>query len=107
MFNLMDDFYQDTKDDCLGSLLGGFSPHLFTDSMPADSAAWNDWENTVNKITVKEWLTSDEVLRATREFIDFHQNEFGFDLKWLIKELDTISVDSEKWLKTLEKAMRE
>ena len=107
MFELLDGFYQDTKDDCLGSLLGGFNPSLFINSNSADSAAWLDWMNSVKKITVEELLTSDEALCTTRAFIDFHKKEFGFDLKWLIEELNSMSANSDKWLKSVKKAVEE
>lgn len=105
MFNFLVKCYQDTKDDCLGSLLGGFNPDLFVDSMSADPAAWGDWKNAAKKITDKELLTTDEAFRATQVFIKFHQEEFGFDLSWVLNKLDSISANSEDWLASIREAL--
>ncbi len=97
MFHLLDKFYQTTKDDCLGSLLSGFNPYLFEGSMSADPAAWGDWNNSVKKITKRDSLTSCEAFEATYGFIVFHQEEFGFDLSWVIEKMQTMSADSDDW----------
>lgn len=49
MFYLLDEYYDVTKNDILGSLLGSLNPFLFSDGMPADQAAWIDWENCIKK----------------------------------------------------------
>jgi len=105
MFYLLDKFYQDTNDDCLGSLLGGFNPYLFSDSMSADPAAWSDWETSVKKITSEELLTSDEAFQATKIFVSFHQEEFGFDLSWLIDNLNTMTPYCEEWKTSIRQAL--
>ncbi len=107
MFEQLDGIYEETKDDCLGSLLGGFNPDLFIGSMSADPAAWEDWKKAVEKITGEELLTSDEVLCAVREFIKFHQEEFGFDLNWLIDKLNATSVDSSDWIRSVRTALNQ
>jgi len=105
MFYLLDSIYDNTKDECLGSLLGGFNPHLFVESMSADPAAWGDWKNMVIRITNKELLTVDEALEVTQKFIIFHRDEFGFDLDWLIDRLNTMTSNNEDWLSSIKKAL--
>ena len=104
MFYLLEMIYENTKNDCLGSLLGGFNPHLFRGSMSADSAAWEDWNNIVQKITNERLLTSGETLRVTKAFVKFHEDEFGFDLGWLTDELSNLSDEDEKWVKVVERS---
>jgi len=106
MFNLLDKYYRDTKDDCLGSLLGGFNPNLFIGSMSADPAAWNDWKISVKKITTNEFLTFDETLQAIKIFVVFHKETFGFNLVWLIDKLNLISVDDIMWSTIVKQAMK-
>ena len=105
MFYFLDGYYVKNKDDTLGYLLSGFNPNLWVDSMSADPAAWEDWINTAKKITSEETMTSHEAFNATREFIIFHQNEFGFDLKWLIEELNALSAESKEWLECVSKVL--
>jgi hypothetical protein len=107
MFYLLDSFYKGTTDECFISLLSGFDPHLFVDSMSADPAAWCDWNNVVKKIIGKDLLTSEEVLHTTKGFVQFHIDEFGFELGWLIEELNKITVSSQRWIGCVKKALAE
>jgi hypothetical protein len=45
MYYFFDHLYEETNDDPLGGFLG--SMRLLTDDMPADSAYWEDWMNSV------------------------------------------------------------
>jgi len=107
MFNLLDKIYQDTNDDCLGSLLGGFNPYIFADSMSADPAAWGDWKTSVKKITSEQSLTPNEAFQATKTFVNFHQDEFGFDLSWLIDKLNTMSSNGDEWKTSIRQALKQ
>ena len=107
MFYLLDMFYWITKDDCLGSLLGGFNPYLFVGGMSADPAAWDDWINSVKKISDEELLTSKEAFLCTVEFVRFHKDEFGFELGWLIDGINAMSEDNEKWTASINKALQD
>jgi hypothetical protein len=75
--------------------------------MSADPAAWSDWNNIVKKIINKDILTSEEAFIAVKSFIQFHIDEFGFELGWLLDELKTISIDSQRWIDAVEKALNE
>ena len=73
MFRLLDEFYKSSNDECLGNLLSGFNPFLFSDEKTADPAAWDDWMSTVKKITDKDSLNEREAFFAACEFVKFHQ----------------------------------
>jgi len=107
MFYLLDDFCSKTNDECLTDLLSGFDPYTFLGGMPADPAAWEDWENVVEKITNEDSLTSLECFIATKEFVKFHIDEFGFELEWLYKEIEKLSIESQEWIDCVHIARRE
>lgn len=48
MFEFLSAYYRRTHSDGVGSLLGDLQ--LGTDSMPADPAAWSDWQQCVAKV---------------------------------------------------------
>jgi len=48
MYLFLEGYYERTNSDDLAGLLGGFQ--LLKDGVPADSAAWQDWLEAINKI---------------------------------------------------------
>lgn len=97
MFNILEQYYDSTKNEELGELLGSMNPALFVDSQSADSAMYFDWENIVDKVTIKKSMTSLEAFQAMILFLKFYQKEFGFKLGWILEELEKKSVFQEKW----------
>ncbi len=47
MFYFLDAYFDRTKSDEIGSLLGDLT--LLDDGKPADPAAWEDWQVAINK----------------------------------------------------------
>lgn len=47
MFSFLEDYYNRTKSDEVGSLLSGMC--LMTDGEPMDVAYWDEWEQAVKK----------------------------------------------------------
>ncbi len=47
MYSFLDDYWEITKSDALGSLLGSMS--LLNDGKPADSAIWDEWMEAIQK----------------------------------------------------------
>jgi hypothetical protein len=47
MYKFLESEYEMTKSDDIGGLLGGMS--LLEDGSAADSAAWSDWLNAIEK----------------------------------------------------------
>ena len=43
MFDKLDKYWDLTKDDDLGGLLGSMSPYIFSGGMPIDSSMYKDW----------------------------------------------------------------
>ena len=107
MYHLLDKMCDEYTDECLIHLVSNFSPYIFLNSMSADPAAWWDWGNVVSKITKDEFLSPIDVLRAAVEFMRFHQDEFGFEIGWVIDKLNNLSVDSQEWISALNEALKE
>lgn len=96
MFYLLDGYYDTTKNNILGIILGSLNPNLFNDGMPADSAAWIDWKNCIQKTFNKEILSQAEVFQAIIVFLGFYQEEFGYNLNWILNELKN-GQQGKKW----------
>jgi hypothetical protein len=52
MYEFLVDYYERTKSDDVGALLGGMS--LLADGNPADPAIWSDWMTSVAKAKGQE-----------------------------------------------------
>ncbi|MEK6733572.1 MAG: hypothetical protein AABY27_00490 [Pseudomonadota bacterium] len=48
MFNFLEAYYNRTKSDDIGSLLGDLQ--LLDDKQPADPAAWRDWLEAIQNV---------------------------------------------------------
>lgn len=48
MRNFLEGYYERTSSDDVGSLLGDMQ--IFSDGSTADSAAWDDWTESVNTV---------------------------------------------------------
>ncbi len=83
MTNFLDLFYNQTKSDDIGSLLGDMS--FISDGATADPAAWYDW---VNIVTTYEFLDSKNSFNAMKQFV----TDYG---------ARTNSEDINKWLSSL------
>lgn len=67
--HFLEEYYERTKSDEIGGLLGGFL--LLEDGMPADPAAWEDWLEAVEKmITENELLTVRQAYIAMIDFME-------------------------------------
>ncbi|MCL2016158.1 MAG: hypothetical protein FWG68_07940 [Defluviitaleaceae bacterium] len=80
---------EDDKYDTLDHLLGNFDPYIFQPGS-ADPAAWEDWQNVLQKMKITEPMTVEQALQATENFVKFHIDEFGFELDWVIGELKSL-----------------
>jgi hypothetical protein len=87
MVEFLEKYYQRTKLDDLGGLLGSMDPFLWTNKKPIDSCMLRDW----NRITQEKDLNEAQLLDAIRMFVKVQQEEFKYDLNSLIKDLDEFS----------------
>ncbi len=52
MFSFLEKHYDLTKSDDIGALLGSMS--LLEDGVTADSAVWEEWQESIKRVKLKE-----------------------------------------------------
>jgi hypothetical protein len=50
MVKFLEKYYQATKSDAIGSLLGGMDQSFWSDGKPFDPALWDDWMEAVDAL---------------------------------------------------------
>lgn len=96
-FYFLETIYDKTKDNALGGLLGAMNPYVFSDSISADPAIWDDWKLCSKKITDSALLTTNETYQVMISFLEFYKEEFGFELGELITKLKKAPEDK-NWI---------
>jgi len=106
MYSLLNDLYwEKTKNDSLGGMLSSLNPYIYANWITADPAAWEDWIDSVKKITDAEFLTHKEALQASIVFLEFYMTEFGFEIGWILDDIKNMSSDNEIWRSFIKKAI--
>jgi hypothetical protein len=104
MFFMLDEYWDETKHDSLAAMLGSLNPFLFKDSISADPAAFQNWVDSVKKVTDEGVLTYDEAFQASLIFLKLYQIEFGFEVGGVIDELSAMTGKNERWINCIKKA---
>jgi len=84
MVIFLSNYYQRTKLDDLGALLGSMDPFLWTNRKPIDPCMTIDW----NRVVSDNNLTDEQCLDAICKFIKIQQAEFKYNLKQIIVDLE-------------------
>lgn len=83
-FYILDQGYNQCKEDDLGGFLGAISPELWEDGQPADKAIFNDWQKISNPTTVDE----SNIMERAYTFLGYYEQEFGFNFsetkQWIL-----------------------
>lgn len=83
-FYILDDAYNQCKEDDLGGFLGAISPEIWEDGKPIDKAIFNDWQ----KFCKPETINENNIIKRTYDFLDYYEKKFEFDFsktkRWLI-----------------------
>ena len=74
-FYILDQSYEQCKEDDLGGFLGAISPELWADGVPMDKAIFNDWQRVCNP----EMIDEKNILEKTYIFLDYYEKAFGFN----------------------------
>lgn len=96
-FHYLDKIYDENSDEALGDVLSEMNPYLFSDSYSADPAVWSDWATCISQITKNILVSPDEAYQAMILFVQFNQQEFGYDLANLLQRLRT-GVSGREWV---------
>lgn len=119
MQSFLDAYYFRTYSDDIGALLSGLM--LLGDDLPADSAAWHDWEEAIEKALNKKVdmkdqnLTILEAYKSMRNFLYAHHlrvssDDVGDILNSLILLKNNNPADPatwHDWINAVEKALND
>ena len=84
--NILNECYVSYKEnDSLASLLSDMDTQIFRDGKPADPATYEDWLTIVKSFSKNESIDFDNLMLALVEFLEYYQNEFGYDLDNIIE----------------------
>lgn len=91
-FYILDQGYNNCKDDDLGGFLGAISPEIWEDGQPIDMAVFNDWK----KISNPEATDMGNIVEKTYSFLEDYEREFGYNFfeikQWLLATANEIIV---------------
>ena len=87
VFQILQEYWNKTRDEELGGILGGLNPWspLSKDERPGDPAAWQDWLDAVEKVSSNEYITEEEARKAMLVLLKEYNDHHGFDLKKTIQ----------------------
>jgi hypothetical protein len=85
MFNLLNEYYQITHEDDVGSLLGELNTKFFNDGKPVDPAAWDDWRVAVSQVTNESKISESQTVKALVALLTEYNANHGFNFKEAIK----------------------
>lgn len=124
MMKFLDDYYEETLSDDIGSLLGDIS--LLEDNSTADSAAWSDWIKAINQLLkndvniqtksngTEHTLTAMQTFRAMINFLDdYGQRTSSDEVRELLKKMKLLKNNSasdsviwHKWTKCFNEILK-
>ena len=105
-FLLRDYYWETTKNDSLGGMLGDLSPYIAEGYISADPAAWEDWIDSVKKVSDNNLLKHEEALQAIIVFLEFYMTEFGFNIGWILEDIINLSHKRKEWMSFVDKAIQ-
>ncbi len=92
-FYILDQGYNQCKEDDLGGFLGAISPELWEDGQPADKAIFIDWQ----KISDPKTINANNIMEKAYTFLGYYEQEFGFNFseirQWLLKTTNKTIVE--------------
>ncbi len=89
LFNVLDNFYNETANDSLGALLGSMNPFLFEDTDSADCAVFDDFcECFQAESNVSDSADSMTGYLAAIRFLTLYRDNFGFDMNNIIQQFE-------------------
>lgn len=96
IWDLLDEYYGQSKDDETGILLGDIDPNPIRLGVPettADPAGWGDWISVVNQISKSENLSENESKKAIIALMEECNAHHGFRLDNAIHHVKSLLAD--------------
>lgn len=88
MYDSLLKYYQETHDNELGAMLGGFE--CIHGEKPFDPAAWNDWKRAIVSVNREETYSRSDTLQAIRILLKEYDEHHGFNLKNVLDHFSLI-----------------
>lgn len=88
LYNIIDRYYNEDKNDWIASLASDMCPYTFEDGKSADPATYEDFTDCFNLCfaeTKKEDVATGYA--ASIKFLEMYRDEFGFDIEKYIRSL--------------------
>ncbi|MDR1157592.1 MAG: hypothetical protein LBK75_04705 [Oscillospiraceae bacterium] len=103
-FQILDEVFDDTRNEQLGNLLSEMNPYLFADLMSADPAIWNEWIDCAKKINKDEVYSSDEVFETLNIFLELNSEQYYYDMDLLLCLIND-KITNGRWERIFKKAL--
>lgn len=114
MEKFLEHYYLKNKSDDIGLILSDISSGLFTDTITADPAAWEDWQDAillVLKNNSTNLLTEEQAFNAMIYFVrEFGNRINSTDIKLLLKEVlinDSLNIPKKNVLLLWKECLKE
>ena len=73
-FYILDQIFEQCKENDLGGFLGAISPELCKDARPIDKAIVDDWM----KYSDPETVNKENIINRTYDFLNYYEQRFGY-----------------------------
>lgn len=87
-FYILDQSYDQCKEDDLGEFLGAISPEIWDDGQPSDKSIFDDWQE--NNLSAK--VDAGNIIEKIYDFISYYEREFDLDFsktkQWILAMTD-------------------
>lgn len=88
LYNVIDKFYKDDKNEFIAELASEMCPYTFKDSYSADPAVYEDFSDCLNFCFAETGKTDiATAFNASIRFLEMYRDEFGFELDDYIEQL--------------------
>lgn len=86
MFRLLDNIYSRRPYGNIAVVLGDINPHIFEDSISADSAAWEDFCDCYHNAEGAYSTEFDAAYYASRQFLKMYDEQWGYPIPYVFEE---------------------
>ena len=88
LYNIIDKFYREDKNDFIANLASDMCPYTFKDSNSADPATYEDFFGCLKAcFNETEKTDVDTAFTASIRFLEMYRDEFGFEINDYIKRI--------------------
>lgn len=85
VYEMLDDYYyNENPNDSFRMLLSDMDPYLFVNAKSADPATYGDWCHAAKRYEKNGKIKKEDIVLALRDFLNFYQQEFEFDLEEVV-----------------------